>query len=382
MSVFSNARAQLVLQHPFFATLALYLEPVAGKTETAATDGYHIYYNQTWLEELKEKYGLSTVAAIIAHEVMHCALNHITRCGTRDKTLWNIAADYATNLILHETGFRLPHDALLDPKYKNMSAEQIYEQLLENSIKIGGMSGKGVIDDHSKWGKFSDGGNKSGNNGYSGGLSPSATKQLEDEWKARVAAAAQAVRSQGKCPAGLERLIDELLEPYIPWREVLADYMERIQHEYVWGPFDRRHIHAGTYVPSTGQDGLGEVVVALDTSGSITQKELTQFLSEVKAIADIGTKTLHIVFCDAEVGAWYTVEMSDDLPPVKAIGGGGTDFRPVFAEVEKRCIHPSVLIYYTDGWGSFPEKQPGYHVIWAVTKNHRKPPWGKIIEVR
>ena len=108
-----------------------------------------------------------------------------------------------------------------------MSAEQIYEQLLENSIKIGGMSGKGVIDDHSKWGKFSDGGNKSGNNGYSGGLSPSAAKQLEDEWKARVAAAAQAVRSQGKCPAGLERLIDELLEPYIPWREVLADYMER-----------------------------------------------------------------------------------------------------------------------------------------------------------
>ena len=346
MSVFSNARAQLVLQHPFFATLALYLEPVAGKTETAATDGYHIYYNQTWLEELKEKYGLSTVAAIIAHEVMHCALNHITRCGTRDKTLWNIAADYATNLILHEAGFRLPHDALLDPKYKNMSAEQIYEQLLENSIKIGGMSGKGVIDDHSKWGKFSDGGNKSGNNGYSGGLSPSATKQLEDEWKARVAAAAQAVRSQGKCPAGLERLIDELLEPYIPWREVLADYMERIQHEYVWGPFDRRHIHAGTYVPSTGQDGLGEVVVALDTSGSITQKELTQFLSEVKAIADIGTKTLHIVFCDAEVGAWYTVEMSDDLPPVKAIGGGGTDFRPVFAEVEKRCIHPSAYILY------------------------------------
>ena len=153
MSVFSNARAQLVLQHPFFATLALYLEPVAGKTETAATDGYHIYYNQAWLEELKEKYGVSTVAAIIAHEVMHCALNHITRCGTRDKTLWNIAADYATNLILHEAGFRLPHDALLDPKYKNMSAEQIYEQLLENSIKIGGMSGKGVIDEDSKRGK-------------------------------------------------------------------------------------------------------------------------------------------------------------------------------------------------------------------------------------
>jgi predicted metal-dependent peptidase len=386
-NVFSNARAQLVLHHPFFATLALYLEPVATEeTETAATDGHRLLYNLKWFEELKSQYSLVTVSAIIAHEVMHCALNHLTRCGARDKRIWNYAADYATNLILDESGFRLPHGALLDRRYKDMSTEQIYEQLAKKSEQGSGFSKDGsVIDDHSMWGKPSHGTeNKEGGSGNGSALSPNSAKELKElevEWKARVAAAAQAARSQGKSPAGLERLIDELLKPYIPWREVLADYMERICHEYVWGPFDRRFTHLETYIPSTGQDGLSEIVVALDTSGSVSQKELSQFLAEVKAIADIGANTLHIVFCDAKIGAWYTVELNEGLPHIKATGGGGTDFRPVFKAVGKKGMNPSVLIYYTDGYGSFPDRQPGYPVLWAVTKNHKKPPWGKSIVV-
>lgn len=384
MSVFSNARAQLVLQHPFFATLALYLEPVStDDIKTAATDGYRLLHNPKWLEELKAQYGLSVVSAIIAHEVMHCALNHLTRRGTRDIKLWNYAADYAVNIILYEAGLRLPQGALLDHKYKDMPAEQIYEQIAQKSAEQNGFKPNGdIIDDHSVWQKSVCGikDNQNACNGSGTFLSDSA-KAIEEEWKARVAAAVQAARNQGRFPAGLERLTDALLKPCIPWKEVLADYMERICREYVWGPFDRRFTYSGTYIPSTGQDGLNEIVVALDTSGSVSQKELSQFLAEVKAIADIGANTLHIVFCDASIGAWYTVELGEDLPHIKATGGGGTDFRPVFRAIEEKNVYPSVLIYYTDGYGSFPEKQPDYPVLWALAKNHKEPPWGAVIVV-
>lgn len=384
MSIFSNARAHLVLNHPFFATLALYLEPVStDDIKTAATDGCRLLYNPKWLEELKTQYSLSTVSAIIAHEVMHCALNHLTRRGARDSKLWNYAADYAVNLILCEAGFRLPQGALLDRSYKDMSTEQIYEQIAQKSAEQGSFNPNGdIMDDHSMWQKLGCGinGNQNACNG-SGAFSPGSAKAIEEEWKARIAAAVQAARSQGKLPLGLERLVDALLKPHIPWKEVLADYMERVCREYVWGPFDRRFTHSSTYIPSTGRDGLNEIVVALDTSGSVSQKELSQFLAEVKAIADIGANVLHIVFCDASVGSWHTVELGEDLPQIKITGGGGTDFRPVFEAVEKNGINPSVLIYYTDGYGSFPEKQPDYPVLWVVTKNHKDPPWGAVIVV-
>ncbi len=384
MSVFSNARAQMVLNHPFFATLALYLEPVStDDIETAATDGRRLLYNPKWLEELKTQYSLSTVSAVIAHEVMHCALNHLTRRGTRDSKLWNYAADYAVNIILHEAGFRLPQGALLDHRYKGMPTEQIYEQIAQKSAEQGGFNPNGdIMDDHSMWQKsgygIKDNQNACNSNGT---FSPGSAKAIEEEWNGRIVAAVQTALNQGKFPSGLERLVDTLLKPYIPWKEVLADYMERICHEYIWGPFDRRFTHSGTYIPSTGQDGLNEIVVALDTSGSVSQKELSQFLAEVKTIADIGANTLHIVFCDASISSWYTVELGEDLPQIKIAGGGGTDFRPVFEAVEKNGINPSVMIYYTDGYGSFPKKQPDYPVLWAVTKNHKEPPWGAVIIV-
>jgi predicted metal-dependent peptidase len=378
MDILSAARSRLLLKQPFFGTLALYLYPVKKPDiPTAATDGMYLYYNEEWLNEINSKYGLDTAAAIIAHEVMHCALLHITRRASRQPALWNIAADYAVNDILASSGVPLPEGVLRDSKYHNMSAEEIYADLTKNmqQLPLEALL-DALLDDHSVWDQAVSQSN--GDPQLSGAKPILVPGQLESQWQARVASAAQAARMQGRLPAALERLVDDLLAPKISYKQLLADYMQRIQQDYAWGPFDRRHIHAGSYLPSVSGYGIQEIVVAIDTSGSISDNELAQFLAEVHGVASVNVSQLHIVFCDADVHDWCTISMSDPLPKLKPHGGGGTDFRPVFDEVHRRNINPAVLLYLTDGYGSYPE-MPQYPVIWVLTgKDAQKPPWGAI----
>jgi predicted metal-dependent peptidase len=373
MNTFGIARSKLILEQPFFGTLALYLTPVQDQAiPTAATDGTKLFYNPAWFDEIKEKDGITAVMGIIAHEVMHCALSHLWRRGARDKTLWNIAADYAVNLIVKGSGLKLPDGALIDTAFKDKTAEDIYALLQKNQNKKNGLSGLVTLDDHSMWG------NSSESEEPADGLG-NAQDSIAEQWKNYAISAAQAAKSQGKLPAALERLVEKLAQPQIPYKQILAEYMQRINNEYSWGPFDRRFIYGGGYLPSTGQDGFNEIVVAIDTSGSISQKEISQFLAEVFSISSIGSNTIHIVFCDAEIHGWYTASRGEDMPEVKVTGGGDTSFVPVFNEISVRCIEPAVLVYLTDGYGPYPKKQPDYPVLWVMTRNHQEPPWGRTI---
>ncbi|WP_157081726.1 vWA domain-containing protein [Fervidicola ferrireducens] len=387
MDTFGLARSKLVLKNQFFGTLALYLQPEPDKKiGTAATDGRVLKYNEEWLEEVKQKYGLEAVITIIAHEVLHCALGHVWRRGTREPLLWNIACDCAANLILRESGFKLPQGALVNEAYSGKTAEDIYALLQKNGISKGGTTII-LLDNHDLWGNAHPGGN--GDTGDkdaakdiiagSGTAKGDIAGTLENEWKNRLVSVASALKSQGKLPASLERIVEEIAQPQIPYRYVLAEYMQRIENEYAWGPFDRRFVHAGEYLPSTNSEGFDEIVVAIDTSGSISDVEIKQFIGEVMSIASIGANTLHVVFCDAKVQGWYTMSAQDEVPPFKIKGGGGTDFRPVFDAVAEKGMQPAVLIYLSDGYGDYPEKEPEYPVLWVMTRNHQNPPFGRVV---
>lgn len=378
MDTFGLARSKLVLKNQFFGTLALYLQPQKDDSiDTAATDGRVLKYNEKWLEEMKQKYGLEAVITIIAHEVLHCALGHIWRRGTREPLLWNFACDYATNLILKESGFKLPQGVLINEAYSGKTAEDIYtllqkSKVLEDNTLI-------LLDNHDLWGNAHPGGNGDNVIAGSGTAKGDIAGTLENEWKNRLVSVASALKSQGKLPASLERIVEEIAQPQIPYRYVLAEYMQRIENEYAWGPFDRRFVHAGGYLPSTNSEGFDEIVVAIDTSGSISEAEIKQFIGEVMSIASIGANTLHIVFCDAKVQGWYTTSAQDEVPAFKVKGGGGTDFRPVFDKIARKGIQPAVLVYLTDGYGNYPKEQPGYPVLWVMTRNHQKPPFGRVV---
>lgn len=373
MSVIETARARLFLSDraalAFFATLAMHLVPVETKVfRTGATDGRHLYYNPDWVGRLLETQGMAAVQGFVLHEVLHCALGHIWRARGRVRRVWNEACDYAANAVLAEAGAELPDGALYDPLLAGMASEEIYAILMK--VPRRPSSGQ-EWDDHAAWDGAECGG---------------------DEWVGRVAQAAQVFRSEaarrrfGSLPAGLERLIDRLLAPKISWRQLLAEYVQRGRFEYSWSEPDRRHVWREAYLPGYAGDRLDEAVVAVDTSGSVAQEEIDRFLAEVWGITQVSPATLHVVSCDAAVHSWQTFELGSDVPHpaawgVRLRGGGGTDFRPLFEEVERRRVRPSVLVYLTDGCGTYPEKPPAYQVLWVVTPGGHQPPWGRVVKM-
>ena len=371
-----KARANLVMGHPFFGTLALRLKMVEDPSiKTASCDGTSIRYNPKFVDKLS----LSKVQGLIAHEVMHPAFLHHTRRGSRDKKKWNIACDYAINTILHNAGFDLPEGRYLDPAYNGMTAEHIYT-LLPDDPNDG--NGNGQQDSNDPGG---DGGVDDSPNSQNGGGSQSQQNHEEAEWKVAVAQAAHVAKQTGHLPGDIERMIEELFEPVLPWRSILRRFMtEKRNDDFSWKRGNRRFIAQGLYLPSRlSDDAMGEIVVVIDTSGSISQKELTEFGSEIKSIVDeVRPSKVRVIYCDSRIAHIDEFGPDDDLQ-FAAHGGGGTDFRPPFRWLEENQIVPRALVYLTDGYGPFPEQEPDFPVMWAINNHDVTPPHGEhlILEV-
>lgn len=363
---FTKARANLVLSHPFFAALALRMKPIPDPTiETACTDGHVLRYNPEFVDNLT----LPKCVGLLAHEVMHPAMLHHTRMGLREPRKWNVACDYAINQILLDAGLDLPDGGMVNPAYKDMAAEQIYELLPDN---FGGGPG-------------SDPG---GNGGVqpppgkgNGGKSPPSQSELaaaEADWKIALAQAAHMAKQQGNLPAGLERLIQATLEPQMPWRQLLHQFFNDPQPaDVTWRRPNRRFIYNGLYLPSRDVTNTGDIVVVIDTSGSISEKEINEFGSEICGIHDqLKPKATHVIYCDAAVN--HVDEFGPhDVLDFKAVGGGGTSFKPPFKWLEEHDITPKALVYLTDGYGDFPdEDRVPFPVLWLINNRQVTPPFG------
>jgi predicted metal-dependent peptidase len=185
-------------------------------------------------------------------------------------------------------------------------------------------------------------------------------------------------------PAELERLLEQVFEPVMPWRDILYRFMtERAPDDYSWNKGNRRFLAQGLYLPSRDDIATGEIVVCVDTSGSIGEKELQEFGNEIDGIHKElkPTKTI-VIYCDANVNK--VVEfLPDDEVKLEAVGGGGTDFRPPFKWLEKQGKVPKCLVYLTDGYGPFPEEEPEFPNLWCITNHDITPPIGEhlILEV-
>lgn len=397
-----KARVRVLLQYPFFSFLLTYLKDKEMPEEMRqmgglATDGEVLFYNPEWVE----KTPLEKLCGGLVHEVCHPAFGTFWRRDNRDMIIWNVATDYTINSILKmafedlqkklrqsginvesDTAISLPDNVLLDSKFEKMSSEEVYNLLLKNAKSI-------KMSSH-PWDKFCGGnelGEKKGKNGKSekktetngkgNTLEIELTKQAA--WKERLAQAATAAKMQGKLPAGFETLIDEILQPMLPWQMILGRYIQQaIYNDYRWTPPHLNHVWRGIYLPSEYGEMI-EIAFATDDSGSIGDEELKDATSEVLGACKVVENfKIHYFACDAKIQEEKEITNVSEISR-KFVGRGGTDFRPVFDRIKKRRLTPSVLIYFTDGDGTFPEQTSPYPVIWLLSKGDRKVPFGQKI---
>lgn len=395
------ARTRLILEKPFLGSLVMHLPLKAADAQwckTTATDARNFYFNPAYIARLT----LEQTQFVLAHEAMHCALSHFARRNHRQKHRWDVACDYAVNMILDEERMLPPDNALMSASYRGLTAEEIYPllhedppeetqdtHLFDNSPPQGGEGepeqqerqdgqdqeqksdgepNAGEGNPRSSEAEEGEGGQASqANENQLPPPPPADPDKLDEQWKSRLAAAAQAARQAGKLSQSLMRCVDDLLAPQLPWRALLARYMmNAARDDYSFQRTSRRE--GAALMPRLYSQGVN-VVVALDTSGSVTREELQAFLSEIDALkaqvrADV---TLHA--CDDKLdpaGPWKYALWEAMVLPEQISGGGGTDFRPVFDWLQREQLNPDLLVYFTDAEGKFPECEPTFPVVWLV----------------
>jgi predicted metal-dependent peptidase len=397
-TVISAARSRLVLSKDscsaFFAALALRLEALPDwHLPTLATDGERLLFNPEYALSLTER----EVVGVVAHEVLHCALGHHARRGWREPLRWNIACDLAVNPVLLGAGFELPRGRLLPGKGDfvglptGLSAEEYYARLPDNS---GQSSGDASGEDKSSDSSGGDDGSSAASGGDPGACgavrdagdgSPAQQQASEARWQVAVAQATRIAEARGKgdLPAGLARTVEEILRATVPWRDVLREFVTRTaRSDYRWNRPNRRFVARRLYLPSLAGGSLGEVVVAVDTSGSIGQAELDRFAAEVQGILDAYDVHLTVLCHDMEVTE--VEEWSPAQGPIKLhpFGGGGTSHECVFKWLEERGLDPNCVICLTDLYTTFPQAPPPYPVLWAVVGDcTSEPPFGWRVSV-
>lgn len=386
----SKARSQLVLNQRFIAALLSRIKiKQSDWVSTMATDGNYIYYNEAFVSH--EKMSVEKIKGVLFHEILHVVLQHHTRRGVRNPIKWNIAADYVINPYVRDAGLELPEGALFNDKYEGKSVEAVYN-LLPDERDNGGGGGEGNGDGNGKQGGDDNGNNQGDGWNFGGVLDyPGEDKESKDGkprkgamtdveikeqeiiWKSAVQQAAQVAKVQGSMPAGMERLLDELFEPKINWREVMASFVTKnAKNDYNWLRPNKRYVGRGYYLPTLHSPEIGIGALLFDTSGSMGEKELVEVASEIQAALSAYGGEFRIIYVDATV-AGYDDVTQHDIPISKHInirGGGGTDFRPGFEWMEENDFIPDFAIYYTDGYcSSFPE-QPDFPVLWVLNEKN------------
>ena len=365
-----RARISLLLQQPFWGTLAtrLILKDVTDDEwcPTAATDGRYFYYNRNFISKLNR----AEAVFLVAHEVEHCVYDHMSRRGSRMPKLWNAAADFVINYELHEHNVgKLPDaktsgiQACFDAKYKGMFAEEVYELLLK--------------DPDANWPEFDV--HLEPGDGKGEPMTEEERRALSDEIRAAVMQAAKAAGA-GNVPGGVRRLLKDLVEPQMDWREILNMKIQSMfKNDFTWSRCSRKSQSSGIYLPATREDVRADAAVALDCSGSMTTEMLRDLLSETKGIMQQFQDFKLRVWCfDTRVynEAIFTPENIDEIDSYDIKGGGGTDFMCNWTYMKDNDILPERFIMMTDGYpgGSWGDESyvdtlflihsdPGHHLV-------------------
>ena len=378
-----SARVGLLLRASFFGNLATRLKLINADEwcATAATDGRNFYYNTRFIEMLRPK----EIEFLFGHEVLHCVYDHFGRRGDRDPQLWNIANDYCVNgdLVKHNVGEKITSvPCLYDRKYDGLSSEEVYDQLYEKATKIDiGSLLDQMIDEHLD-GEGDGDGDQDGEGKGRPKLSAEDKQAIKDEIKEAMLAAAATVDGAGNLPAGVKRLIQQLTEPQMNWREILRMNLEStIKADYTWMRASRKGWHMDAVMPGQKPDEMIDVAVMLDASGSISQDMLRDFLSEIQGIMDsFPSYKIHVVTFDTDCynPAQYDSDNLDSMIDYEVKGGGGTDLDCIFTYLKNEEITPRRLIVFTDGYpfGSWGDAEY-CDTTWILHGTTTiVPPWG------
>jgi len=357
----TKARTQLLIKNPFLSLVILRLELIEKPVYTMCTDGSSIMYDPNFVNKLTMEH----LKGVIVHEVMHCVLLHPFRRNNRDPKLWNIACDYAINLVIVEDlNMELPEDALLDARFRGMSAEAIYSLLKAEGGESQNESGDGP---GRQWGAFVDAPG-----------TESEVKTLEAEWQAAAEEAATTAKMAGNLPKVFEELVKKA-QAKINWREQLSRIIGGVaKTDYAWYPPDIQYVQRSLHIPTLNAPSIGHLVLAMDTSASVSSSELGQFLGELQYIIDnVHAEKFTVIQCDADISNIEEPESLDDIKP-HIYARGGTKFEPVFDWCDGQQV--DALLYLTDmePW-SWPSR-PDFPVYWVRTAE-KDAPYGQYIDL-
>ena len=376
----STAKFRILNSHPFFGTILFNLPVKEDKTiATIGVDGESLFYNPDFWNQYNKQPIIQM--GLLIHEAAHLFLKHLWRGRNCNEIiisklpdgslfpirLFNVAADYAVNLLIE---YLLPDGALKNDKYINWETEKIYEDLKKSIPKMTAEQIKQIADALKK---SSD-----------GDLWKKIKNNSSEKWDRVIKQAFETAIQRGKLPDNLKRLYDES-QPKEDWRNILQEFVQPFQDDYSFNPADRRFIGADFCLPDL-QSGekLDWVGIAIDTSGSINQKQISAFIGEIKGILSAYDKVkAKITFCDVKATPFIDLEEIEDLSKIEIKGGGGTSFVEPFNLVKKEDTEPLIFLYFTDLQGAFPSKSPEYPVLWIINNsNGLKSPFGKILNYK
>jgi len=380
----SRAKARLLVEQPYFGTLAGRLELTqSDDIESFLSDGIQLSYNDDYLDGLE----LDELGFVLSNGAMHAALAHDVRQKGRMSWLWQLATDYAINAMLVENGMAVPQKINYDQRFAGLYAEEIYA-ILKDEIQ-----NEEFNDDESNETGYNESDKRKQNEITNPDQSEAEEKnrpqmEVENEYRPQENITLEEQFKQlheesmqkflDELPSGIERLVEITSNAVIDWRSELHHALDRhYRSDYRTLPPSRKLLYMGTYLPSMHSERL-QLVIAIDSSGSVDEALLGLFIAEIESLMlHFHDFEIELLVCDANVHSRQTFVSGDKLE-YELKGGGATDFRPVFEMIETDYPSTQLLLYFTDLQGRFPENEPFYEVLW-ITPSPSDVPFGREI---
>jgi predicted metal-dependent peptidase len=358
VTTLDRAKVSVVTQYPFFASILMKRKLIEDNSiPTAAVDQHgQIYYNKEFVEGLS----VDQLVFLLCHEVGHVIGQHANRRGSRTAKRWNIAGDAWINDMLKAANIGEFIEGGVDMAgSKDRTVDSIYDELPDTPDDGSGNGPGGIGDDIIQRGDP---------------LTQEQAAQADAEMRVEVAQAAQAAKAQGKMTAGLDKIVAELLDVRTPWYDVLERYMVAFtKGDYSWARPNRRF--ADVYLPSVGKTAtMGELVIQVDVSGSITKREIDYYNAHMSRIVEqCSPERIHVLYTDTDVAKHVVFEQGEEFA-LEFYSGGGTDMESGFAYLDKEGINPEVFVCLTDGYTDFnTDNAPSYPVVWCISSNIEAP---------
>jgi len=374
-TLLTKAKSQLTSKHPYFGMLASRLKHEEDeKIRFYASNGVRFKYNPNFVK----KCSIDELIFILTNCVMHHILAHQQRKLKRKGSLWQLSTDFAINNLLKKSGFKIPTAANYNSEFKNMYAEEIYDVLKEQMNYQGSDAFDNKNDNSNTTLTINEAKNSEDKRfANTENIDEELDEKDESQWEYAASLAKEVAMRKSSFPLGLERLAKKMKAKDIDWKFELYNAINRhMRNNYSFMPPNKKHLYRGFALPSLTSDTLS-LIVAIDTSGSINDILLGTFIEEFKSIMQsFPAVSIELIIADAKVHGHYSLQGGENMD-FQLKGGGGTDYRPVFEYIDANLPMSSMLLYFTDGEGIFPRIPPPYEVLWALSQNKKKIPFGR-----